>query len=139
MTRSAAAARVFSSTRENTKLVRQIPKESKLDKLEARQAFDRGGFEQALGECGVDHADLIWLPRYCPIKLFRNGLYPPLRGTSIILDDDQAILYTRGSVDFFRTYPGQYVPRPLWLRIARRDSPSIDQLLTESLTLTKMN
>lgn len=40
---------------------------------------ERGGFEQALGECGVDHADLIWLPRYCPIKLFRNGLYPPLR------------------------------------------------------------
>ena len=100
---------------------------------------ERGGFEQALGECGVDHADLIWLPRYCPIKLFRNGLYPPLRGTSIILDDDQAILYTRGSVDFFRTYPGQSVPRPLWLRIARRDSPSIDQLLSESLTLTKMN
>ena len=25
------------------------------------------------------------------------------------LDDEQTILYTRGSVDFFRTYPGMYV------------------------------
>ncbi len=31
------------------------------------------------------------------------------------LDDRQMVVYTRGSVEFFRTYPGMYVPRPLLL------------------------
>lgn len=32
-----------------------------------------------------------------------------------------------------------YVPNPLWLRLERRDTASLDQVLTEVLTLTKMN
>jgi len=32
------------------------------------------------------------------------------------LDDSQIVLYSRGSVEFFRTYPGMYVPRALLLR-----------------------
>jgi hypothetical protein len=110
-----------------------------IHKSSSFHADERAGFERALDECGVGYADLIWLPRHSPVKLFRNGLYPPLRGTALKLDDDQVVLYTRGSVDFFRTYPGMYVPNPLWLRLERRDTASLDQVLTELLTLTKMN
>jgi hypothetical protein len=39
------------------------------------------------------------------------------------LDDAQTILYTRGSVDFFRTYSGLYVPNPVVLHAQRRDTP----------------
>ena len=35
-------------------------------------------------------------------RLFRNGVYPPLRGTFLTLDDRTHILYTRGSVDVLR-------------------------------------
>lgn len=68
-----------------------------------------------------------------------EGDYPPLRGTAMRLDDAQTILYTRGSVDFFRTYPGLYVPNPLLLHAQRRDMPDWNLLLKETLALTKMN
>jgi len=55
------------------------------------------------------------------------------------LDEEQTILYTRGSVDFFRTYPGMYVPNPLALHAQRRDTPDWNLLLKETLALTKMN
>ncbi len=103
------------------------------------QRDEEKGFEAAMNKCGVELADLVWLPRKSPVRLFRNGVYPPLRGTALKLDSDQAILYTRGSVDFFQTYTGLYVPNPLWLRVHRRDSANFDQLLSDVLTLTKMN
>lgn len=49
-------------------------------------------------------------------RLFRRGSYPPLRGTFLSLDDNTHVLYTRGSVEFFETYPGAYVPLPLGFR-----------------------
>jgi hypothetical protein len=97
------------------------------------------GFGKAIEVAEIEIADFLWLPRRSPIRLFRNGIYPPLRGTALRLDDRQAILYTRGSVDFFRTYPGMYVPNPLLIRAQRRDTPDWDLLLRETLALTKMN
>ena len=71
-------------------------------------------------------------------RLFRAGVYPPLRGTLLTLEDSQMLLYTRGSVQFFETYPGLYVPVPLLIR-----SESTEQtqkfLAKEILALTKMN
>jgi hypothetical protein len=81
----------------------------------------------------------IWVPWRSPIRLLRKGIYSPLRGTALRVDDEQTILYTRGSVDFFRTYPGMYVPTPLLLRAQRRDSSDWNLLLRETLALTKMN
>lgn len=97
------------------------------------------GLDGALEEAGIDMADFIWLPRRSPIKLVRQGDYPPLRGTAMRLDRDTALLYTRGSVDFFATYPGMYVPNPLVLRCQRRDRTDWDTLLQETMELTKMN
>lgn len=61
-----------------------------------------------------------------------------MRGTLFTLDDSEMVLYTRGSVDFFETYPGRYVPVPLRVR-----SESTEQtqrfLAKELLALTKMN
>jgi hypothetical protein len=100
---------------------------------------EREGFQKAIEQSEIEIADFIWMPRRSPVRLFRNGVYPPLRGTAMRLDDDQTILYTRGSVDFFRTYPGLYVPNPLLLHAQRRDTPDWNLLLKETLSLTKMN
>jgi len=71
-------------------------------------------------------------------KLYRAGQYPPLRGTLLTLDDQEMILYTRGSVPFFETYPGKYIPNPLRVRIeAAEQTPQY--LAREILALTKMN
>ncbi|AVA23959.1 PIWI domain-containing protein (plasmid) [Rhizobium sp. NXC24] len=97
------------------------------------------GLNAALDEAGVTMADFIWMPRRSPIKLVRQGDYPPLRGTAMRVDQDSSLLYTRGSVDFFATYPGMYVPNPLILRCQRRDRTEWDALLHETMALTKMN
>jgi hypothetical protein len=72
------------------------------------------------------------------VRLFRHGGYPPLRGTYLELDDDRGVLYSRGSVPFFGTYPGLYVPRPLLIRRARGETP-LKALAAEVLSLTKLN
>jgi hypothetical protein len=100
---------------------------------------EREGFEKAVEGSKIQIADFIWVPWRSPIRLLRDGIYPPLRGTALRIDDEQTILYTRGSVDFFRTYPGMYVPNPLLLCAQRRDSPDWTLLLKETLALTKMN
>jgi hypothetical protein len=54
------------------------------------------------------------------------------------LDAHESLLYTNGSVDSYRTYPGLYVPRPLSLTWgAIQQAPR--KLLREVLALTKMN
>jgi hypothetical protein len=67
------------------------------------------GFREALDANGVDSADFLSVGRSYT-RLFRDGGYPTLRGTFLSLDRRTHALYTRGSVDFFATYPGMYVP-----------------------------
>jgi hypothetical protein len=61
-----------------------------------------------------------------------------LRGTLLTLDDDQHVLYTHGSVPYYRTYPGLYVPRPLGIRPCLIER-SITEVAEEILALTKLN
>jgi hypothetical protein len=63
--------------------------------------------------------------------------YPPLRGTMISLGRE-ALLFTRGSVPIYRTYPGLRVPRPLMIRPYSLDTPITD-IGKDILALTKMN
>lgn len=96
-----------------------------------------GGFSGMVDELHIDSLDLVVLSE-TGLRLLRNGAYPPLRGTTIALGPGQHLLYTRGSVDFFATYPGMYVPAPLLLNVTRADqTPRF--LCEEILSLTKMN
>jgi hypothetical protein len=102
--------------------------------------FDEGetaGFEDVIERLGIDQLDMLSL-RKSSVRFFRNNSNPALRGTSVSLDEKRALLYTQGSVDFYRSYPGLYVPRPIEVRFDRTDSQS-DRLLREILALTKMN
>ncbi len=95
------------------------------------------GFVKGIEEHNVELYDLVNVSRSYT-RLFRVGLYPPLRGTAILVDEDQVILYTRGGVDFFQTYPGMYVPRPIDV-VAIDTDRSVAALAKEVLALTKMN
>jgi hypothetical protein len=96
------------------------------------------GFRAAADASHVDSLDVLSLGERTGMRLFRRAAYPPLRGTRLSLDGDTDLLYTRGSVDFFRTYPGMYVPSPVLLRYhAIEQTPR--QLASEILALTKMN
>ncbi|MCB0880555.1 MAG: hypothetical protein KDC46_16425 [Thermoleophilia bacterium] len=95
------------------------------------------GMEAAVEAAGIEVLDLLHL-RSSDTRLFSPGDYPPPRGTFLELDDAHSILYTRGVVPYFDTYPGMYVPRALEIRRASADSPQAD-IAREILGLSKMN
>lgn len=95
------------------------------------------GFCQALAEVRVRTKDFVTIQE-TPIRLFRNGVYPPLRGTHVELSKERHLLFTRGSVRYYGTYPGLYIPQPLEIRIKQADE-SAETICREILALTKMN
>jgi hypothetical protein len=96
------------------------------------------GFQAAAESERLDQLELIWMPREESTRLFRMGEQPPLRGTMLSLTDTRHILYTRGAVPFYKTYPGMYVPNALPFRLVDVDS-SAERIAAELLALTKMN
>lgn len=96
------------------------------------------GFQAAADDAGLDVLELVWLPRDDHVRLFRSAPNPPLRGTLLSLDESRHTLYTRGSVPFYRVYPGMYVPVPRAFRLVDVES-SPEAIAAEILALTKMN
>jgi hypothetical protein len=101
------------------------------------EAGEVDGIRLAADEMQIGRRDLIWVSENPHITLVREGDYPPLRGSFVQLGRD-ALLFTRGSVPYYSTYPGIRVPRPLLLRPHACDS-SLTELAAEVLALTKMN
>lgn len=95
------------------------------------------GFKAALSHQGIQLSDLLYIS-HADTRAFRDGVYPPLRGTFITLDERTFLLYTRGSVNFFNVYPGMYVPHPLRFT-SEFLSRSPQSTAQELLALTKMN
>lgn len=99
---------------------------------------ERAGIEGAADDAQVELVELVWISQGHPLRLFRHGQQPPLRGTTLSLARDRQLLYTKGSVGFYGTYPGMYVPTPLLLRAADGTSHP-GRLAAETLALTKLN
>ena len=95
------------------------------------------GLKRVAHELRIDQMDFVTILD-SKLRLFRNGSYPPLRGSMLSLDEGRNVLYTRGSVWYYKTYPGLYIPQPIELRIVKSDQSPL-YLATEVLGLTKMN
>jgi argonaute-like protein implicated in RNA metabolism and viral defense len=117
---------------------RTLPARVVLHKTSSYTPDEMTGFRAAADAAGVDILELLWLPASDPVRLFRSAEHPPLRGTMLSLDDHRHVLYTRGSVPFYGTYPGMYIPSPLAFRLVDTES-SPEHLAAELLALTKMN
>jgi hypothetical protein len=98
---------------------------------------ERQGFLQALNEKSIRSKDFVAITD-TDIRLFGNRDYPPKRGTMLAISENEGVLYTRGTVDFYKTYPGAYIPKPLKVTVYEQDS-SLESLCEEILGLTKMN
>jgi hypothetical protein len=74
-------------------------------------------------------------------KLFRDGDYPVMRGTAIILDERNALLWTNGFVPRLNTYIGPETPNPLSITVLRStgELPNIRNVLADIMGLTKIN
>jgi hypothetical protein len=96
------------------------------------------GIDAALSRLGIELSDLVWVQESSPIAVFRDGNYPILRGTFVDLKG-KGLLYTRGSVPYYGTYPGLRVPRPLLLVPHENSDSALARLAEEVLALTKVN
>jgi hypothetical protein len=108
-----------------------------LHKTSQMTSGETAGFQSAADERRIETLELIGIRRSFS-RLFREGSYPPLRGTFVELQPETGLLYLRGSVNFFETYPGMYVPRPIELSVAKSETP-VAQLAAEMLSLSKLN
>jgi hypothetical protein len=95
------------------------------------------GFRLATSEMQVQAVDFLTVMD-SDFRLFRKGIYPPYRGSHIEIDKKTHLLYTRGSVKYYRTQTSLYIPQPLEVRIVESDE-SANTLCSEILGLTKMN
>jgi hypothetical protein len=116
---------------------RTLPARVVLHKTSSHNAAEQDGFRQVINEAAIDTLELLSLRRSFT-RLFRDAEYPPLRGTLLTLEPGRQVLYTRGSVDFFATYPGMYMPRPVFIGCDNVSSAP-RYLANEVLALTKMN
>jgi len=105
---------------------------------------ERDGFNELEGLYnGIDEiaprceSDFVTL-RQTGLRLFREGIYPPLRGTYFCIERSQHFLYTMGFIPYLETYPSSYVPEP-WQITQYIGGSSPKELLREVLALTKMN
>lgn len=110
-----------------------------LHKTSSYHSEEQEGFQGALDQLNIEFSDFVNLDSSnWSVRFLRDGDYPILRGTFGELDDKNYLLYTRGSIPFFKTYPGMYIPASLRLRFSHRDK-SPDFLAREILALSKMN
>ena len=125
------------SLKEYYDAVKIFPKRLVMHKTSNFSEDEIYGFSQAAKELHINQVDLVSIQR-SDVRLYRNGIYPPMRGTQLTLSDNHHVLYSRGSVPYYETYPGKYIPSPLEIKLAKYDeSPNL--ICDEILALTKMN
>lgn len=117
---------------------KHLPARVVVHKTSPFSAAEADGMVRAVTDHDVDACELIWVSRGSGVRLFRSGYQPPLRGTLMELEPGHVVLYTRGAVEYYGTYPSNYVPRPIALRPHRCDR-SLSELAVEVLALSKMN
>lgn len=94
-------------------------------------------FRSAIESEKIGIYDLITLDK-SRIRLYREGYYPPLRGTWVTLEARSHILYTRGSVCFYEEYPGMYVPQSLLVKFFHGEA-QFSETMKDLLLLSKLN
>lgn len=75
------------------------------------------------------------------VKLFRDGDYPALRGTAMVLNETNAYLWAGGFLPRLDTYIGPETPNPLFITVLRSTGkmPELKTVLGDIMGLTKIN
>jgi len=94
------------------------------------------GFKKAAE--GIELVDLVAIESRGIRFMRRTGKYPPRRGTALRIGENDYILFTKGYIQYFKTYPGLRVPIPIEIIEHHGDTP-MKEICKEILALTKMN
>ena len=94
----------------------------------------QNGINEVFGRCEIDLVSLA----QSGVRFFREGKYPPLRGTYFSINNADHLLFTMGYIPFLETFPKPYVPES-WRIMQHIGGSSPEDLFKEILALTKMN
>ncbi|MPR35861.1 argonaute/piwi family protein [Salmonirosea aquatica] len=128
---------LYNSLKEYYEAVKIYPQRLVIHKSSNYSEEEIEGFEKVAEKMNINSLDLVTIMP-TNFRLYREGNYPPLRGTMLSLDKQRHFLYTRGFVDYYGTYPGSYIPSPIEIRLFSYDE-SPERICNEILALTKMN
>lgn len=116
---------------------KNLPARVVLHKTSYFDEAEIAGFQQAAKDERVEVLDLVSVRR-SNIKLLRAANPSVLRGTVLSLDSSSGLVYLKGTVPFFRTYPGMYVPRALEFKCEDSQTRPLE-IAKELLSLSKLN
>lgn len=121
---------------EYQKQMRQLPTRLVVHKTSRYKADELSGLGRASER--IQLKDFVAIETR-GIKFMRQrGIYPPIRGTVIQIGKADYILFTKGWIPYFETYPGLRVPTPIEVVEHIGDTP-IETTCQEIFALTKMN
>ena len=108
--------------------------------VHGRTRFNReelDGFQEAVD----DQTEItgVRITRTNDVKVFTIGELPVKRGTALLVDDRLGYLWTSGFIEHLNTYQGRETPNPLRVEICGQSSSTIETVLADIMTLTKMN
>ena len=139
LTKDQAYSLIDTSLKEYKEAIKTVPQRMVLHKSSNFSDDEVEGFLDAIkNKHGILSVDLVTIQKGSDLRLFRQNLYAPRRGTLLSISDTEHLLYTRGSVEYYETYTGKYPPSPLEIKIFHCDSSPL-LICEEIVSLTKMN
>ena len=114
----------------------QLPMRLVIHKSSRYWSEELSGFNEAAKDVKIK--DYVTIQRRGIRFMRKKGIYPPIRGTVIKVGEKNYILFTRGWIPYYKTYPGLRVPVPLEIVEHYGDSP-IETICKEIFALTKLN
>ena len=118
------------------KQMRQLPTRLVVHKSSRYRSEELSGLKEASRD--IKLKDFVTVLTRGIRFMRKEGIYPPVRGTVIEIGTGDYILYTKGWIPYFRTYPGLRVPTPIEIVEHHGDTP-LRVLCEEIFALTKMN
>jgi hypothetical protein len=98
---------------------------------------EKEGFRRAAQGANLEVLDLVSVRR-SGTRVLRAGDSPMDRGTAMLFDQKSGIIYLKGTVPYFKVYPGAYIPRALEFNLDEGETNAGD-LAKELLGLSKLN
>jgi len=108
-----------------------------LHKTSSFNADEKMGFKLAGENENLEVLDLVSVRR-SGVRVLRYGESPMVRGTAMLFDGKSGIVYLKGTVPYFKIYPGAYIPRALEFTCEDGESTASD-LARELIGLSKLN
>lgn len=98
---------------------------------------EKAGFARAAENEKLEVLDLVTVRR-SGTRVLRAGEPPMVRGTAMLFDEKSGIVYLKGTVPYFKVYPGAYIPRAIEF-IREEGETNASELARELVGLSKLN